>query len=208
MMFLLLFAVFLIAGATLWFQGLWNCAITLINLILAMLLATNYYEPVAAAAEGFMPTATYFLDFTAAWVLFFIFFGLLRVITDVLSKQQIKFIMPVEMAGRSVLAIWCAWLLVCFTTFTLQMAPLNSAEPLGAWTSPTDGVFLGFAPDRTWLGFMQQNSRGYLSRGNFTGVEHPNDTGKNVEVFDPNAEFPFKYRHRRVKYAALEGMTP
>lgn len=208
MMFLILFAVFIIAGASLWFQGLWNCAITLINLILAMLLATNFYEPAAALADGMMPSATYFLDFTAVWVLFFIFFGLLRVFTDSLSQQQVKFIMPVEMAGRSVLAVWCAWLMVCFTTFTLQMAPLNSAEPLGAFTSPQQGVFLGFAPDRTWLGFMQQNSRGYLSRGNFTGVEHANDAGKDVEAFDPNAEFPYKYRFRREKYAALETMTP
>ncbi|QDU29692.1 Colicin V production protein [Anatilimnocola aggregata] len=209
MTMLLVFILVLTAG-TLWFHGLWSNGITLINLLLAMLLATNFYEPVATFAYDMSPAATYFWDFVSVWVLFFIFFGAFRGITDSLSKQQVKFILPVEMAGRTILALWCGWLLVCFTTFTLQMAPLNNPEPMGAWKGPTDRVFLGFAPDRMWLGFMQQESRGYLSRSNFSGVENPKDTQAqlNIEAFDPTSEFPFKFRYRRVKYSELEGMTP
>ncbi|WP_425614120.1 hypothetical protein NA78x_003981 [Anatilimnocola sp. NA78] len=209
LMFLLLFVVFAIAAGALWFHGLWGNAITLINLMLAMLLATNFYEPVATMATGFSAGANYFWDFAAVWVLFFIFFVIFRVITDGLSQQPVKFIMPVEMAGRTVLSLWSAWLMVCFVTFTLQMAPLNSVEPMGAWKTPTEGTFLGFAPDRMWLGFMQKNSRGYLSRGNYSGVVNASkdqDTG--AEVFDPYGEFTHKYRYRREKYAALSGMTP
>jgi hypothetical protein len=98
--------------------------------------------------------------------------------------------------------------MVCFVTFSLQMAPLNSATPMGAWQSPNDATFLGFAPDRIWLGFMQQNSRGYLARGKFSSLDtHPNDAELNVETFDPHGEFPYKYAWRRKQYAGLEGMT-
>jgi hypothetical protein len=208
LMTLAILLVFALTAGTLWLHGLWGNAVTLINLILAMLLATNFFEPVAALADSFLPAATYFWDFVSVWVLFFIFFGVFRAITDMLSSVQVKFIMPVEMAGRSLLAIWCGWLMACFVTFTLQMAPLNSPTPLGAWQSPKDGTFLGFAPDRMWLGFMQQSSRGSLARGHFSGEKHPNDSQLDVQTFDPLGEFPYKYAHRRKEFSKLEGMTP
>lgn len=207
-MMLVLFFVFALTAGVSWMHGLWGNAVTLLNMILAMLLATNFFEPVAALADSFMPSATYFLDSVSLWVLFLIIFGLLRAITDGLSKKHVKFILPVEMAGRTILALWCGWLMVCFVTFSLQMAPLNSPTPMGAWQAPGDATFLGFAPDRMWLGFMQQNSRGYLARGKFSSLEtHPNDADLNVETFDPQGEFPYKYAWRRKQYAELEGMT-
>jgi hypothetical protein len=81
-----------------------------------------------------------------------------------------------------------------------MMAPLNSANPLGAWDSPQAGSFMGMAPERMWLGFAHSRSRGALSRGNFSGETHPEDENLNVEAFDPRGEFPIKYHDRRVKY--------
>lgn len=209
LMTLVLFLVFAITAGTLWLHGLWGNAVTLINMLLAMLLATNFYEPVAALADQFAHAGSYFYDFTAVWVLFLVFFGIFRGITDALSREGVKFIMPVEIAGRSLLAIWCGWLMVCFVAFSLQMAPLNSVTPLGAWNTPQESTFLGLAPDRKWLGFMQQNSRGYLSRGHFSAEQpHPNDSQLNVQTFDPHGEFPYKYAYRRKQYAAMEGMSP
>ncbi|WP_254512182.1 hypothetical protein [Anatilimnocola floriformis] len=208
-MLLVLFTVFALTAGVLWMHGLWSNALTLISLILAMLMATNFFEPVAALADSYFPSGTYFLDAVSLWVLFLAFFGAFRGITDALSKTHVKFILPVEMAGRSILALWCGWLMVCFVAFSLHMAPLNSATPLGAWTNPMEPTFLGFAPDRMWLGFMQQNSRGYLSRGKFSSLPtHPNDAQLNVETFDPQGEFLLKYAWRRKEYAKLEGMTP
>jgi hypothetical protein len=209
LMTLVLLLVFAITAGTLWLHGLWGNAVTLINMLLAMLLATNFFEPVAALADQYAHAGSYFFDFTALWVLFLIFFGAFRGITDALSPTGVKFIMPVEIAGRSLLAIWCGWLMVCFVAFSLQMAPLNSVTPLGAWNSPTDGVFLGFAPDRMWAGFMQQNSYGYLSRGQFKPEDsNPKDSQLNVQTFDPHSEFPYKYAYRRKQYSGMEGMTP
>jgi hypothetical protein len=207
MMFLFLFLLFLMVAAALWFQGLWSNAVTLINLIVAMLIATNFWEPICTLIEGFgAESFTYLLDFIVLWFLFVFSFVFLRLMTDLLSRTRVKFEMPVEMAGRSILAIWCAWLVVCFTAFSLQMAPLNSETPMGAWQTPNQASFLFVSPDRLWLRFMQSRSRGALSRGNFSGQSHPSDQAANVEAFDPSSEFPLKYRDRRAKYLAAPAM--
>lgn len=209
MMSLFLFLLFLIVGAALWFQGLWSNAVTLINLIFAMLIATNFWEPICTLLEGFgLGSFTYLLDFVLLWFLFAFFFLILRLISDMLSRTRVKFEMPVEMAGRSLLAIWCAWLFVCFTAFSLQMAPLNSQDPMGAWSTPNSSAFLFLPADRFWLRFMQSRSRGALARGHFSdsSQSHPDDLAANVEAFDPKGEFPLKYRDRRTKYAAEAAM--
>ncbi|ADB16421.1 hypothetical protein Psta_1746 [Pirellula staleyi DSM 6068] len=207
MLFGFLLLVFLGTGVAIWFQGLWNAAITLVNLLLAMLVASNYWEPLTTLIEGLAGQGyTYLLDVVVLWILFAVTFGILRTITDTLSKKPIKFMMPVEMGGRSVLAIWCGWLMLCFVTFSMQMAPLAQVEPLGAWASPSTSSFIGMNPDRMWLGFLQSRSRGALSRGNFSGTRHPEDVDLDVETFDPNSEFLMKYRHRRERNASFEGV--
>src|SRR5688572_2809660 len=125
MMFLFLLLVLAGTAAGVWFQGLWSGVITLVNLLLAMIIATSFYEPVVTAIDniGAAKSYTYLLDFVVLWLIFGFAFAVLRAITDSLSKRQVKFDMPVEMAGRSVLAIWCGWLMVCFVAFSLHMAP-------------------------------------------------------------------------------------
>ena len=207
MFFLFLFLVFLITAAALWFQGVWNIALTLINMILAMLIATNFFEPLCTFIEGLGGASfTYLLDFLVLWILFAVVFGILRLFSDMLSKKAVKFNMPVEMAGRTILAIWCGYLMVTFTAFSMQMAPLDNVTPMGAFETPTSTSFLGMAPDRQWLGFMQSRSRGALARGNYSGNTHPDDQGLNVETFDPHSEIPLRYRQRRENYQKAEGL--
>src|SRR6187401_1398162 len=99
MMFLVLLLIFGIVVAALWPQGLWSCAVTLVNLLLAMLIATSLYEPVCDFLEGNgAKSFTYLLDFLVLWLLFVVAFGILRAVTDGLSGSKVKFIMPVEMA--------------------------------------------------------------------------------------------------------------
>jgi hypothetical protein len=208
MMFLFLFLVFLIVGAACWFHGLWGNAINLVNLLMAMFIATNLFEPICTLLEGFGASSwTYLLDFVVLWIMFFVAYGFLKLITGLLSRTQVKFDLPVEMAGRSILAIWCAWLFVCFTAFTLQTAPLNNVSPLGAWQTPNSPTFLFLSPDRLWLRLMSAQSRGALSRGNIADTaDHPSDQSANVEAFDPYSEFALKYRSRRDRYAQEAAM--
>ncbi|HEY2414424.1 MAG TPA: hypothetical protein VGI40_19420 [Pirellulaceae bacterium] len=188
MLFLFLFLVLAATAAGVWFQGLWSAAITIVNMLLAMIIATSFYEPICSALDkiGAVGTYTYLLDFIVLWILFAVAFGILRSISDLLSRENVKFDMPVEMAGRSVLALFCGWLMVVFVAFTLQMAPLNAESPLGAFATPRARSFLGFAPDRMWQGFMYSRSRPAALGGN---------------QFDQNADFALRYHDRRQKYA-------
>src|SRR5688572_25810541 len=201
MMTLFLLLVLLITAALIWFQGLWGAAIALVNLTFAMLIATNLFEPISSMVDGVDGSFTYLLDFVVLWMIFVPTFLFLRMMTHLMSGTRVKFILPVEMAGRTILALWCGWLMVSFTAFSLMMAPLNAANPGGAWASPQSGSFLGMSPERMWLGFAHSRSRGALARGHFSeDGPHPDDADLNVEAFDPRGEFPIKYHDRRVKY--------
>jgi hypothetical protein len=191
MMFLLLFVIFLAVAAAIWLQGFWSGMVTLVNMLLAMVIATSFYEPAATAIEGFGAQSwTYLLDFVVLWLLFFLAYSILRAVTDSISRERVKFDLPIEIGGRSILAVWCGWLMVCFVAFSLHMAPLNNANPLGAWQKTQSKAFGPLAPDRQWLGFMHSRSLGALG-GN---------------VFDPNGEFLLKHHDRRQKYAKEQAM--
>jgi len=207
MLFLVLFLAFAGVAAAIWLQGFWSAAVTFVNLLLAAMIATNFFEPVCDLTEGFGAASwTYLLDFVFLWFIFFATFGILRAITDGISQTQVKFDLPIEMVGRSVFALLSGWLFTCFLAFTLQMAPLSSEKPLGAWDSPTANTFLFTSPDRLWMRFMFDRSRGALARGHFSSQSHPADQALNVETFDPKAEFALKYHERRKKFAEATDM--
>ncbi len=176
-------------------EGLWSNTITLINVVTAALLATNLWEPVADWLESQAPTYTYLLDFLAIWLVFCASFILLRAITDQLSRVQVRFKKPVNLAGGGIMGLWVGWVLVCFTAMTLHMAPLG-LNTLGLSGDPAQSTFLIFSPDRQWLAFAQKVSRGSLSTSPPEGVT--GEAGANV--FDPRAEFVYKYAQRRAEF--------
>ena len=157
MLTLVLLLIFLIIVGLLWFQGLWNNAITLINTTLEAIVALNYFETVSKLIDKQQPSYTYMWDFLALGGLFALTFGLLRLATDMLSRRRVVFEFWTEMVGRSVLAIWVAWIFIGFTCVTMHTAPLN-AHPMGFQKSYNSGNFLGMSPGKQWLGFMQSRS--------------------------------------------------
>jgi hypothetical protein len=197
--FLVLFLVFAGVAAGCWFQGLWSCAINVINITLAGLIATNFWEPLAGLIDQNTSNSyTYMLDAPLLWALFAVSFIVLRSLTGSLSEHHVEFIKPVDLAGRSLLALWCGWVFTCFTAFTMLTAPIG-ATPVGGWSTPEAKGFLFLSPERQWLALAQSRSRGALSRGKFTtSPPHPDDAQRNVETFDPNSEFTFKYHARRL----------
>ncbi len=194
--FLLILLIFGGCTAALWFHGFWSNVLTLVNLIFAGLLATNYFEPLAAIVSDQVPDKSFYLDFVVFWLLFCLSFGILRAISDGIGKEWFKFSMPFEMAGRSVFALWNGWLITCIVCMSLHLAPIP-ANALGLFDSPTGSMFMGLAPDRMWLAFVQSRSRGALSRSNHSGLSHPDDDATR-EVFDPRGEFAIRYHQRRL----------
>lgn len=193
---ILLLIIFFACVAMLIREGFWSNAITLLNVILAALLATSYFEMLADFLDSKWPVGTYLLDFLSLWAIFCGAFILFRATTDALSRVRVRFKMPVEWAGGGLLAVWTAWVVVCFTSMTLHTAPL-ARDYLGgaAKPDPNEASFLGFSPDRQWLAFAQKLSRGAFAAAPPAGVA--GEDGKNV--FDPQAEFIYKYGQRRAE---------
>jgi hypothetical protein len=190
---LMMFLVFMGCIGVLFTEGMWSNAIRLINVVTAALLATNFWEPVARSLDQWNPSYTYFWDYIAIWGLFFVFMAILRTITDRLSRVKMKFLTAVDRAGSALFAAWIGWVMVCFIMFTLHMAPLGRNFLFGGF-KPEDAMIAGTAPDRLWLGFVQNMSQGPFARYTAEGEGEPQP-----HVFDPRAEFLMKYASRRAE---------
>ena len=191
---------FVLIVASTWWFGLWSNLITLVNLLLAAMLASSIYEPVSDMLLGLNKTYRLLYDFIAVWAVFLLAYFILRGITDVASGYRLKFDNITELVGRSILSIWIAGVFVCFSFFTLQMAPLKP----NIYTQNVPKAELGTIPDRMWLAFIQSRSRGALSAGKAKSLfkeykltPHPDDAGEDMRVFDPNANFLPYYAEKR-----------
>ncbi len=181
LMLLIMFAVV----ATSYNEGMWSNAIKLINVVTAALLATNYFEPLARWLDGWQPTYTYLWDFLSLWLLFSLFMLIFRLLTDTLSRVKVRFLKIADRIGSGILSVWIGWVMICFTLMTLHTAPLSKNFLFeGFKTGTEERMFLGLAPDRCWLGFVQQMSQKAFARST-------------PKVFDPNADFMPKYATRR-----------
>lgn len=198
---IVLSVILFICVAFLWNEGMWSNALNFVNALLASLLATNFYEPVAELIEEQLPTYTYLIDYLSLWLLFVVSFLVLRAVTDSLSKVRVRFKMPVETTGRIVFSVLTGWVIIAFTTTTLHTAPLARNSFRGDFQpTPSAKHFFGLAPDRAWLAFVQKVSRGSLAHSDPSATAvYPEDQGK--RVFDPRAEFIVKYGTRRHNFA-------
>jgi uncharacterized membrane protein required for colicin V production len=184
LMLLILFA----CVATLYADGLWSNAIRLINVVTAALLAMNYFEPLANKLDKWQPTYTYLWDFVSLWLLFAVINMVLRLLTDSLSRVKVRFLKIVDRIGSALLSLWIAWVMVCFTLMTLHTAPLpRNFMGKDSGFKAEERMVGGMAPDRQWLGFTQQMSRGPYARS----------SGGENSMFDPQAVFMPKYTTRR-----------
>ena len=189
----LMLAILFACAAMLYNEGMWSNAIRLINTITAGLLAMNFFEPAADWLEQQAPAYTYFCDFIALWGLFIIFSLIFRLITDRLSQVKVKFLKITDQIGSGVLALWVGWVMVCFTLMSLNTAPLARNCLGGSFSSTSeDRMFLGFAPDRQWLGFTQKMSQEAYARSASEAEWKAEKT-----IFDPHGEFLPKYATRR-----------
>ncbi|MCE5303203.1 MAG: CvpA family protein [Planctomycetaceae bacterium] len=190
---LLMLVIVFACVAMLYTEGMWSNAISLINVVTAALLATNFFEPLARWLDSSSPSLTYAWDFLALWGLFAVFMALLRAATDQLSKVKVRFLTVADRIGSVFFAMWIGWVLVCFTMMTLHTAPLSRNFLFGGFT-PEQSMVLGLAPDRQWLGFVQKESMGVYARS-----ATPEQWQQEKFIFDPKADFMPNYTARRVQ---------
>lgn len=190
MLTVLLGAILFATVAMLINEGLWSNIITLLNVILAALIATSFFEPVADFLESQMPGFTYAVDFIALWLLYTVSMLVLRGMTDSLSRVQVRFPNQANTIGAGVVGLLAGWVLVGFTAMTFHTAPLAR----DFMPKPTEKTFVIASPDLQWMGFVQQLSRGALSTsaGN---------------TFDPQRAFVYRYGQRRADFEQHPSFT-
>ena len=223
--FVAIFAFLVIVGTTWWF-GLWNNVLNLINFFIAAMVASAYYENVAAALYSSMPTYDYILDFVSLWVTFFLTFGVLRLLTELLSPVRLKFHPAMDMTARSLVCIWLGIAFVFFTVFSMHLAPLvpttneqasyDAGQSLARYLSEPESKgtkFFGFGPGRMWMAFIQSRSRGALSASKteiglpeYNLQSHPDDADLDARVFDPYSRLPATRKRARVMLSTKYGL--
>jgi hypothetical protein len=180
-------------------EGMWSAALMLVNVILAGLLAMNFWEPAAAWLLSMYAGGEFFWDFLVLLGLFLVFLMLFRGITDKLSKKKVVFMKPVDIAGGVILSSLTGWIMACFLLTAAQTAPLAREFAFGGYL-PEERAFLGTGPDRLWLAFVQRMSGGPLAP-----IGAPDDPNA-PHVFDPKGEFILKYATHRERYASPESV--
>ncbi|PQO40087.1 hypothetical protein [Blastopirellula marina] len=108
-------------------QGFWTCSLMMFNITFAGIAAFNYSAPLARMLYGVTDRMYYFAEFLVIWVLFLVFFGISRAITDNLSK------VPVRIGGGPIEQVmdyaFCGGALctfMCWCLFTFFSAPVGA----------------------------------------------------------------------------------
>ncbi len=201
---LILLIVFCAITGLVWLVGLWSGFISLVNILLAALIATAFFEPIADQIEyGSGATSkqfTYMCDFAAIWLVFVGSAILIRILTDSFSAVRVRFDVVTEMIGRTLVAMAAGFLFVCFTSFTLIVAPL----PLTGSETETSMT----APHQIWMNLTRVLSRGSLVEARDTQLAQPYrekhvliQGDSDIREFDPLLTFQAKYEERRSRFS-------
>lgn len=175
MILTILILIFILTIASTWWFGAWSNLITLVNLILAAMVATSFFENVSYLMDQRMQSYGLLLPYVSLWLLFAITFFVLRAVTDTLTTMRLRFDFVTETIGRSLLSIAIAWIFICFTMFTLQFAPLPPNLFVGGDGSGNSEIAVGpnaetFGPDNVWAGFVRSRSRGSFAASREAGI--------------------------------------
>lgn len=199
-----------VVGVVIWCvasEGLWGSAHTFLCVLLAGLLAMNYFEPVAGFLDGMLGGFRNYSDIIALVGLFTAFIFALRLGTEQLSPVFIQLPNMADQIGRWVFAALTGYLTMAVLLTAMHTAPLPREF---AGFKPERANFFGMAPDRQWLGFTQ-----YVTERPFGWIEFQDRNTKELvaHAFDgkyellgdmsqpyPNTiwpSFPIRYATRR-----------
>ncbi len=159
---MILFSLIAVIAIVTWLlstEGVWGAASTFVCVILAGLLAMNFFEPVAMILNYFVPALLEYADFIALVGLFAGFTWGLREGTAYLAPVDIRMPDMLEMIGKWVFSAITGYVTMAILLTALHTAPL----PREFFDfRPESSVFFGMYPDRQWLGFVQYVSENSL----------------------------------------------
>jgi len=166
-------------------QGLATAFMMFCNMILAGLIAFNFWEPLADLLEPLLARSIFagHEDAICLAGIFAIAFALLRLVTNTLSGAVIELHPLAQRAGGAFLGLATGYLLSGFLVCVFQTLPWH--EKFWGYEPDWQNHQSGFPPDRVWLALMHRAGETVFARSHHA-------------TFDPEATFVIRYtRFRR-----------
>lgn len=182
--------IMLVVTYAFWREGLLTACCTFINVLLAGLVAFNFFEPLAAELDTMLKGSFLhgYEDCLVLVALFSVTLGVLRLVTNTLAYTDLDY-PPLWLRGGGVLfGFLTGWLVSGFLLCALQTLPWHR-EFMGFKATverdkPGSGLRRVLVPDRVWLALMHRAGKP------FAWEKHP--------TFDPHGNFELRYhRYRR-----------
>ncbi len=133
-------------------EGLWGAAHTFLCVLLAGLVAMNFFEPLAIFLDGMVPAYKSYMDVIALLGLFIGLVFALRMGSEHLAPVYIGLPSTLDQVGKWAFGAATGYLTMAILLTALHTAPFPR-EFMGF--KPERNNFFGMAPDRQWLGFVQ-----------------------------------------------------
>jgi hypothetical protein len=191
MLVVLTAAVMLIVAYSFFREGVLTALTMLVNVLVAGLVAFNFWEPLADQLEPALAGTVLagFEDAACLFGLFALTLGVLRLVTNNLANSELEMPPLAQQFGAAGVGLVTGYLLAGFLLCMVQTLPLGEKflgfDPEVVGDGPKLRRLL--PPDRLWLGMMSRAGAGPLSQ-----AETP--------TFDAQGTFELRYaRLRRVK---------
>jgi hypothetical protein len=166
-------------------EGIFGAAVLLLNVILAGLVAFNFWEPLADLVGSPSRLLDSYADAVCLVFLFVVTLGLLRLLTSYLTPNELWFPPIVRQLGGPLVGLVAGYLLAGILICVFQTLPWHERF---LWYDPDEGMGLG-APDRVWLAIVHRASGKVFDYG--AGEE---------KWFDADGSFIPRYaRYRRYR---------
>jgi hypothetical protein len=177
-------------------EGLFTSFTMFVNVLLAGLLAFNFFEPLAAWLEPIIAGtfAPGYEDAVCLGLLFWVLLGLLRLATNNLAYCEIAFPPLVQRIGGALVGLLTGYLLAGFLVCLYQTIPWHEQfMGYSADYKSEESFRRYFPPDRVWLALVQRAGKVPFT----TGRKHP-FRDKEFDTFDRESTFVLRYlRYRR-----------
>jgi hypothetical protein len=170
-------------------EGLLTALSTLVNVVLAGLVAFNFFEPLANQFEDLFRGSFLvgYEDALSLTALFALTLGLLRVLTNNLASSDQDLPALLQQVATGAVSLVTGYLVAGFLVCVFQTLPLEEKflgfeyqqEP-----SVPNKIRSLIPPDRVWLSLMHQGGKAAFSQ-------------EDGAIFDPQGTFSLRYAKKR-----------
>jgi hypothetical protein len=191
-------------------EGIFTAFTMLVNVILAGLIAFNFWEPLASLTDSGLKESFLdgYQDLFFLILLFSVALGILRTATNNLANRQIAFPAVLQQFGAAGVGMLTGYLVSGFLVCALETLPWHQNfldfEPQRNRT--VEGDFRRYLPaDRVWLSLMHfAGANGFARAADNESAQSPYER---YPTFDRSGSFELRYwRYRR--YSDKEGPLP